>query len=171
MNALITAPVLLAAALNVAPGADHQTMAPAAPVAVIQASGMFHQTAIASIDTRKKGRITLIHQTSKGNVLGTIDGTFDDDLHVRILPNDRFTAKFTLTVDCVIGGRSGTVTFRAADVGRVVGPTTGKFAGVAVVTDATGELAGMKGVLRIKGTVDLVTGLSSYSYKGRLRLP
>jgi hypothetical protein len=48
----------------------------------------------------------------------------------------------------------------------MVNDTQAIFSGRAVITGGTGELSGLRGVLQIEGTVDLVTGLSEYDYVG-----
>jgi hypothetical protein len=57
----------------------------------------------------------------------------------------------------------------ADDTGELISPTVASFAGRAVITDATGELSGLRGNLAINGSVDLPSGLSTYSYTGRLQ--
>lgn len=172
MNALLAAPFLaLFGQVGVQDAPQPHPLVPESPAAATTdhfAHGNFTQTGITSIQTRMFGPITVIDQTSFGVVTGTIDGTFTDSLRVVILPTGSFYANFTLNVDGTVQGQQGSLTLRAFDIGRIVGPTTAEIEGVAVVTGGTGGLDGMSGVLRIGGTVDLVSGLSSYDYAGFL---
>jgi hypothetical protein len=54
----------------------------------------------------------------------------------------------------------------AGDTGELVSPTLAVFAGRAVINAGAGALSGLRGVLRIEGTVDVTTGLATYSYQG-----
>ena len=133
------------------------------------ASGTFTQTGITSLEVRPTpGGSVILDQTSEGTVSGTISGTYEDSLIVVIRPNGTFSASFSLEVDGTVDGIQGTLTLQAADVGQLTGPTTATFSGVAAITGASGGLAGMTGVLEIEGTVDLVSGLSTYAYEGTL---
>lgn len=171
-------PVLLTSLLALAalvPGPHAPDAAPLASAALqasaaeLPAAGSFAQTGITSLQVQTFGPVTIIDQTSVGTVDGTLSGSFEDELMVVIRPNGTFSAHFTLTVDCTVEGRQGVLTLQASDVGQLVGPTTAHFAGVAAITDATGELADLHGVLEIEGMVDLVSGLSTYAYEGTLR--
>lgn len=169
-------PVLLTSIVAVAalvPGSHAPAVAPLSsvvpePAAAVSSAGSFAQTGITSLHLETQGPVTIIDQTSFGTVDGTLSGSFEDDLKVVIKPNGTFSATFTLTVSCTVDGRQGVLTFQAADVGQIVGPTSAQFAGVAVIKDATGELAGLHGKLEIEGVVDLASGLSTYSYEGTL---
>jgi hypothetical protein len=154
----------------VAPPADvtPATVTALAPM-TIQASGTFTQTAITSLVPTSAGPNTILQQTSTGVLSGTITGPWEDRLHVVIHPNDRFTTQFVITCSCTVDGKSGTLTFRAQDSGELVSPGVAAFEGNAVILDATGELSGMRGSLRIEGTVDVATGLATYDYEGTLR--
>lgn len=132
------------------------------------AAGTFTQTAIRSLAVRVAGRNTILEQASEGSISGTLTGNFDDRLKVVIHPNGTFTAHFTITCECSVGGREGVLEIVAGDRGRLVGPDLATFAGRAVINGATGELAGLRGVLRIEGTVDIPSGLSSYTYSGEI---
>lgn len=132
------------------------------------ANGAFVQTALTGLTVRQAGPVTILEQTSVGLVSGTLSGTYTDDLRVVIQPDGRFNAQFTIRCECVMDGRQGIVEFAASDRGEITGPTTAAFAGRAVITSAGSGLSGLHGVLRIEGTIDLVSGLSSYTYSGRL---
>lgn len=132
------------------------------------ADGAFDQTAITSLTVRQAGPVTILEQTSVGVVSGTLSGTYTDDIRVVIQPDGRFNAQFTIRCECMMDSRQGIVEFVASDRGEITGPTTAAFAGRAVITSASTGLSGLHGVLRIEGTIDLVSGLSSYTYSGRL---
>jgi hypothetical protein len=172
MNAVLITSIL--ALTSLVPGPHTTDLAPLPPDALdasageLSAAGSFTQTGISSLEARTAGPVTILDQTSSGIVDGTLSGSFEDDLRVVILPNGRFMASFTLTVECTVDGRQGVLTLQAADVGQLADPTTGHFVGVAAITGATGELAGLHGVLEIQGVVDLPSGLSTYSYTGTL---
>ncbi len=132
------------------------------------ASGTFTQTGITSIEFGSAGPNTIIEQTSVGTVAGTLSGTYEDDLRVVIHPNGNFNAKFTIRCECTVGGQQGVIDFVATDRGQLVSETLAEFTGRAVITGASGDLAGLRGVLGIEGTIDLATGLSTYDYSGRI---
>jgi len=67
-----------------------------------------------------------------------------------------------------VAGEQGTLELVASDTGVLVSPTLAVFAGRAVITSGTAALARLRGVLQIEGTVDVVTGLSNYSYTGAI---
>jgi hypothetical protein len=67
-----------------------------------------------------------------------------------------------------MAGEQGILELVASDNGQLVGPTLASFTGRAVITGGTAQLSDLKGVLRIEGTVDLVSGLSTYTYSGRI---
>lgn len=83
-----------------------------------------------------------------------------------IHPDGTFNAKFTIVCDCTVDGKQGFLYLVATDRGELVSGTQASFSGRAVITGGTGDLSGLKGVLEIDGTVDLVTGLSEYDYVG-----
>lgn len=143
----------------------------AASAGLVHVQGTITQTGISSLQTHNVGPLTVLDQTSFGVMTGSLDGTFVDDLLVFIRPNGRFRTMFTLTLTGTLNGRSGTLEFFAIDSGQLISPTTGQFDGFALVTRATGGLAGVRGIVDIAGTVDLTTGLSTYSYDGTLRMP
>jgi hypothetical protein len=132
----------------------------------VQAAGTFTQTGITSLVPSSAGPNTILEQTSVGVLSGTLSGPWEDRLRVVIHPNGRFNAKFVITCACTVDGRSGTLTIQAQDAGELVSPDLGAFEGSAVIVAATGDLAGLRGVLRIEGTVDVTTGLSTYGYSG-----
>lgn len=134
----------------------------------IAASGTFAQTAITGLEVRAAGSNTIIEQTSVGTVGGTLTGTYEDELRVIIHPNGTFNAHFTITCQCELNGDGGVLEFVATDRGRITGPNTATFAGRATIIDGSGELAGLRGVLQIAGSVDIASGLSAYSYSGEL---
>ncbi|HEX6051982.1 MAG TPA: hypothetical protein VFZ21_22085 [Gemmatimonadaceae bacterium] len=130
------------------------------------ASGSFNQTAITSLDVQTAGGNTTLDQTSVGTITGTLTGHFEDDLKVVIHANGKFNANFTITCSCTVDGKFGVVEMVANDTGELVSPTLATFAGRAVIIGATGDLSGLRGVLRIEGTVDVTTGLATYGYTG-----
>jgi hypothetical protein len=134
----------------------------------VAASGTFTQTAITSLESRQAGPNTILNQTSAGLVSGTLSGTYTDELRVVLHPNGRFNAHFTIRCECTVNGEQGVVNLAASDHGQMTGPTTATFAGSAVIQSATAALFGMKGNFRIDGAVDLVSGLSTYTYSGRI---
>jgi hypothetical protein len=133
------------------------------------ASGTFTQEATTGFAIRFAGPNVIVEQTTMGSVVGTLAGTFEDSLRVVIHPNGRFTAKGTITCQCTVDDKQGLLAFVVADTGEEVNgvPT---FAGRAVITGATGELAGLRGVLEVAGTVDVMTGLSTFDYSGQIHL-
>jgi len=132
------------------------------------ATGTFAQNGITSLEVRDAGPNTIIEQTSTGTVTGTLSGTYTDELRVVIHPNGNFNAKFTINCQCTVEGKSGILELVASDRGELVSPTLATFEGRAVITGGTGELSELRGVLGIEGEVDLVTGLSTYDYSGRI---
>jgi hypothetical protein len=155
----------------VAPEAPHVE---APSLAVAQASphtlavGTFTQTAITSLDARPAGPNTILEQSSAGSVTGTLNGNYEDDLRVVIHPNGLFNAHFTITCACTVDGKQGVLQLVATDRGKLVGPDLATFVGRAVITDGTGELSDLRGVLAIEGTIDLQSGLATYDYSGRI---
>lgn len=133
------------------------------------ASGTFTQEAPTGFAIRFAGPNVIVEQATKGSVSGTLTGTFEDSLRVVIHPNGRFTAKGTITCQCAMDGKEGTLALVVVDNGEEINgvPT---FAGRAVITGATGELAGLRGVLEVEGAVDQTTGLSTFSYSGQIHL-
>ncbi len=154
--------------------APEAAMPEAASLAAAQASphalatGTFDQLVITGLDVRSVGPNTVLEQTSTGTVSGTLSGSYEDDIKVVIHPNGNFNAKFTITCQCTVGEKVGTLEFVATDRGRLVSPTLATFEGRAVITGGSGELSDLRGVLAIEGSIDLQTGLSTYSYSGRI---
>ena len=148
---------------------DNPTASAQAQVAAVAAAGEFTQTSIMSLEVSAAGPNTIIDQTSEGVITGTIQGTFEDDLHVVIRENGTFNTTFKIICQCEIGGQSGTLEFSATDTGEMTSPTGASFSGRAVISKATGDLAGTTGMLEIGGTVDLASGLSTYAYSGTVR--
>lgn len=136
----------------------------------IAATGTFTQTGITSVEVSTAGPNTVIEQTSVGVISGTLSGPYQDDLRVLIRSDGSFTAHFTITCECTVDGKQGTVEMVAQDHGQLISPTVGQFAGKAVIKGATGQLTGLRGVLAIEGTVDVPSGLSTYDYSGSIRL-
>lgn len=135
----------------------------------IAATGTFTQTGITSLEVSSAGPNTIIEQTSVGLISGTLSGPYQDDLRVLIRPDGSFTAHFTITCECTVDGKQGTVELVAQDHGQLISPTVGEFAGKAVIKGATGGLTGLRGLLAIEGTVDVPSGLSTYDYSGSIR--
>jgi hypothetical protein len=134
----------------------------------VPASGIFTQSAITGLDVQPAGPNTIVEQTSEGTISGTLTGPYQDDVKVVIHPNGRFNAHFTITCQCTVDGRQGVLELVANDTGELVSPDVAVFAGRAVITGGTGELAGLRGVLEIEGVVDVPTGLSTYTYSGHI---
>jgi hypothetical protein len=132
------------------------------------AAGTFTQTAITSLEVSQAGPNTILEQTSVGSVSGTLGGSYTDDLKVVIHPHGRFNAHFTIRCDCTMAGEQGILEFEASDRGELVSPTLASFAGRAAITGGTAELSHLRGVLEIEGTIDLVSGLATYTYSGRI---
>lgn len=130
------------------------------------ASGTFTQTAITGLDVQTAGGNTIMNQTAVGAITGTLTGHFEDDLTVVIHPNGKFSAHFTITCTCTVAGKFGVVEMVADDTGELLSPTLAAFAGRAVINGGMGDLSGLRGVLRIEGTVDVMTGLATYGYVG-----
>lgn len=151
-----------------APNVSQSFAKAAAP---ITASGTVIQTEITSLDVRLAGPNTMLKQTSRGVIDGTLAGSFEDDVSVSIHPNGTFTAKFTLTCACTVDGKEGVVTITAADRGELVSPNLASFSGRATIKEGTGELSGLRGVFDIEGTVDVASGLSNYTYSGQIHFP
>lgn len=142
---------------------------PAAQAATsMPASGTVMQTEIISLDVRQAGPNTILKQTSRGVLEGTLAGSFEDDLKVTIHPNGTFTTRFTITCACTVDGQEGVVTITATDRGELVSPTLARFAGHATINRGTGALGGLRGVFEIEGTVDVPSGLSNYTYAGQI---
>jgi hypothetical protein len=151
------APAAEMVALNASHAAPH-----------VPATGTFTQTAITSLESSQAGPNTILKQTSMGSISGTLTGSYTDDLKVVIHPNGRFNAHFTIRCECTVNGEQGILELVASDQGELVSPTLASFAGRATITGGSGDLADLKGVLEIEGTIDLVTGLATYSYSGRI---
>ncbi len=132
------------------------------------AAGTFTQTGITGLQVSQAGPNTILEQTSTGLVSGTLSGSYTDDLRVVIHPNGRFNAHFTIRCECTVAGEQGIVELVASDRGELVSPTLASFAGRATITGGTAELSDLRGVLEIEGTVDLISGLSEYTYSGRI---
>lgn len=137
----------------------------------VPAAGTFAQTAITGLDVRTAGPNTILEQTSEGTISGTLAGPYQDDVKVVIHANGRFNAHFTITCQCTVDGKQGVLELVASDTGRLVSPDVAVFAGRAVITGGSGELAGLRGVLEIEGVVDVPSGLSTYTYSGRIHFP
>lgn len=178
MNARRALPLLSAVLLTAAcdaPVAPEGDRAGSAPIAVVAnaathlaASGTFTQTGITSLMPSSAGPNTILEQTSVGVLSGTLSGAWEDRLRVVIHPNGRFNTSFWITCTCTVDGKSGTLEIRAQDAGELVNPTLGTFEGRAVIVSGTGDLAGLRGSLRIEGTVDVTTGLATYDYSGTI---
>lgn len=149
-------------------GADAVALSAADAAPHTQAAGTFSQTGITSLDARQAGPNTILKQTSTGSISGTLTGSYTDDLKVVIHPNGRFNAHFTILCTCTVAGEQGTLELVASDRGEMVSPTVAAFAGRAVITGGSGDLADVRGVLEIEGTIDLTTGLATYAYSGRI---
>jgi hypothetical protein len=149
--------LLLAGAVGVA-----QASSPTA------ASATFTQTAITSFEIRFAGPNVIFEQTTVGSVSGTLSGSYEEKIRVVIHPNGHFNAQGIITCECTVEGKSGVIELVVVDTGEPVSPTTATFEGSAVITGATGELSGLRGVFEVEGTVDLLTGLSTYTLSGQI---
>jgi hypothetical protein len=131
------------------------------------ASGTITQEAITGFDLRFAGPNAILEQSTAGSVSGTLSGTYEDSFRVVIHPNGRFNAQGTLTCQCTVDGRSGVLVIRVTNTGEEIDgvPT---FAGRFVITGATAELSGLRGVLQFEGTVDPATSLSTITYWGQI---
>lgn len=178
MKTLYYVPILLLAVFGTAcesvmapdaerPEALKPSMAHAGPQ--IAAAGSFAQTAITGLQVRQAGPNTILEQTSAGSMSGTLSGSYTDQLKVVIHPNGRFNAHFTIRCDCTMAGEQGVVELVASDRGELVSPTLASFKGHATIRGGTAELSDLRGVLEIEGTVDLGSGLSTYTYSGWIR--
>jgi hypothetical protein len=147
---------------------SHAVAMSSGPPHAVAAAGTFAQTGITSLEVRQAGPNTILEQTSFGTVSGTLGGSYTDQLRVVIHPDGDFNAQFTIRCECTVAGEQGVLELTASDRGRLVTPTLGSFAGRAVITSGSGALSGLRGVLEIEGTVDLVSGLSTYAYSGRI---
>ncbi len=156
ISAWATVALLLVAAVGVA-----QASPPTA------ASGTYTQTAHTGLEIGFAGPNVTIEATTEGLFTGTLSGSFEDRVTVVIHPNGRFTAHGMMTCECMVAGKSGVLELVVEDAGVEVSPLTGTFAGRAVITGATGELAGLRGVLEIVGTV-APSGLSTVDYSGQI---
>lgn len=150
-------------------GTTMQPVAAAQASAFTAASGTYAQTAVTSLDVRAAGPNTILEQSSTGWISGTLNGTFEDEIRVVIHPDGKFNAQFTITCDCTVEGESGLLEITATDTGRLTSPESGTFAGRAVITGGTSGLADLRGNLEIMGTVDVLTGLSTTTYSGKIR--
>jgi hypothetical protein len=99
-------------------------------------------------------------------ITGTMAGPFNDNLRVVIHPNGKFNAHFTITCLCTVDGKQGELEIVAGDTGELLSPTLAAFAGRVVINGGTGALSRLRGVLQIEGTVNVTTGLATYSYTG-----
>ncbi|HEX2166289.1 MAG TPA: hypothetical protein VHG09_03530 [Longimicrobiales bacterium] len=151
-----------------APSADMVALNASNASPHINATGTFNQTAITSLVTSQAGPNTTLDQTSSGWISGTLAGSYTDDLKVVIHPNGNFNAHFTIRCECTVGGEQGILNLVASDRGELVSPTLASFSGRATITGGTGDLADLKGVLAIEGTIDVTTGLATYTYSGSI---
>ena len=148
-------------ALLLAGGVGAQ-VSPATP-----ASGTITQTELISLEVRSAGPNVILEQTSSGVVSGTLSGTFVDSFTVVLHPNGGFNAQGTLICACTVDGKEGLLALVFSDTGELVDGTP-TFSGRDVIIGGTGELSGLRGVLQLEGTVDLMTGLSTTNYSGEI---
>jgi hypothetical protein len=155
-----------------APGALPSPLGPglshAQSTHLLPAAGTFTQTAVTAFDLRFAGSNVIIEQTVQGSVTGTLTGSFEDRIRVVVHPGGNFTARGTTTCACTVEGREGLLELTIADTGEQIGPDLGVFAGRSVIRRGTGELTGLRGVFDIEGTVDIPSGLSTYTYSGTI---
>jgi hypothetical protein len=151
-----------------APAADMVALNASKAAQHIAATGTFTQSSITSLVSSQAGPSTILEQVSAGSISGTLAGSYTDDLKVVIHPNGGFNAHFTIRCECTVNGEQGILNMVASDQGELVSPTLASFAGRATITGGSGDLADLKGVLAIEGTIDLTTGLATYTYSGRI---
>jgi len=126
------------------------------------ASGTYTATTIISFEVNQVGPNTVIEQTAAGIVSGTLSGTLVEEIKAIVHPNGVVPGQGTFTCACTMGGESGTLEFVVATIGDFATQT---FQGRAIITSATGDLTGLRGVLELQGTVD-PSGLSTITYEG-----
>jgi hypothetical protein len=133
----------------------------------IAASGTLTQTEIISAEVSFAGPNVIIEQTSAGVISGTLSGTFVNSFTVVLHPNGQFNAHGTSVCVCTVDGKEGLLVTVVTDTGENVDGTP-TFTGRSVIKGGTGELSGLRGVLQIEGTVNLMTGLSTTNYSGEI---
>jgi hypothetical protein len=152
---LLLAPLLVVASLAWAPGAS------AAP---LEASGTLTYTSSTIHSVRTVGGTTIIELSANVTYTGSLTGT--STLHGRLIfhPNGRANFHDVETFTGTVNGVPGTVTFNlkgSSDPELVVKAS-------ATVVDATGELAGLHGVL-FESAVVLDTAVGPVgTYTGKL---
>ena len=131
------------------------------------ASGTITQTGVTELQVRMAGPNVIIEQTVVGNVSGTLSGTFEDTIRVVLHPNGGFTAVGKGSCECTVDGISGVVEYVVSDTGEEFNgiPT---FEGRQVITGASGDLSGLRGIFQIEGAVDPGTFLSVINYSGAI---
>lgn len=155
---LLLAPMLVIASLASASGAS------AAP---FEASGTFTYTSSTIHSVRNVGGTTIIDLSANVTYTGTLTGT--SILHGQLIfhPNGRANFHDVETFTGTVNGVPGTVTFNlkgSSDPGLVVKAS-------ATVVDATGELAGLQGVL-FESAIVLDTAVGPVgTYAGMLNQP
>ena len=134
LSRLLLAPMLVVASLASAPGAS------AAP---LQASGTFTYTSSTIHSVRTVGGTTIIDLSATVTYTGTLTGTSTLNGQLIFHSNGRANFHDVETFTGTVNGVPGTVTFNlkgSSDPGLIVKAS-------ATVVDATGELAGLHGVL------------------------
>jgi hypothetical protein len=132
------------------------------------ASGISTQTEITSFEVRSAGPNVIFEQTTVGSINGTLTGFFQDSYRIVIHPNGSFNAQGTITCDCTVDGKSGILELMLVDSGEIVSPDTVILAGTAVITGGTSELVDLRGVFAVEGTVDIQSGLATFTYSGHI---
>jgi hypothetical protein len=132
------------------------------------ASGASTQTQITQFELQSAGPNVIFEQTTVGSFSGTLTGSFQDSYRIVIHPNGRFNAQGTITCNCTVEGKSGVLELRLVDSGEIISPDTVILAGTAVITGGTGDLAGLRGVFTVEGTVDIQSGLATFNYSGQI---
>jgi hypothetical protein len=154
--------VAAASAVSLLVGAVGALASPPTP-----ASGTITQTSAIPQDVRFAGPNVIFESAITATVSGTLSGTWNETLRVVIHPNGRFTAQGTATCVCTVDARSGDVELVVSDTGQVVDGTP-TFQGRYVIQRGSGELAGLRGVLGMEGTLDPTSGLATINYSGQL---
>lgn len=134
------------------------------------ASATFTQTTNTGFTLGFAGPNTIFEATNEGVVVGSLSGSWEDSIRVVIHPNGLFTAQNTITCECTVGGNEGVLELVVVDTGRPAGPDLAVFEGTAVITRGTGDLSGLRGVFEVEGTVDLQSGLSTFTLSGRIHV-
>jgi len=131
----------------------------AAAAPPVEASGDYAATSTTINGIRFAGPNAIIDLTFTVSYTGTLAGTSVVDGRLVAHPNDSGNFHGVETFTGTVNGAAGTLTFNAVSRHDPSGASHGK----AVIRQATGELAGLHGVLFQDGTVGPLGPLGSYS--------